>query len=80
MNAVDFEEGQHNVHPDALVAVHKGMVGDQRKAEPRALFLFRRVKLLSVEGRMNALQRGLQQRLVADADAPAGFRRDQLVQ
>ena len=39
MNAVDLKESQHDIHANPLVAIHKGMVGDQRIAQPCA-FLF----------------------------------------
>ena len=38
MNAIDFEKSQHDVHADALVSIHKSVVGDQCKAEARAFF------------------------------------------
>ena len=28
-DSVDLQEGQHHIHSDALVAIHKGVVGDQ---------------------------------------------------
>ena len=49
MYPVHFQKRQHNVHADALVAVHKSVVGDERIAEPCALFLLGRIELLSVK-------------------------------
>ena len=49
MYPVHFQKCQHNVHTDALVAVHKSVVGDERIAEPCALFLLGGLELLPAE-------------------------------
>ena len=64
-NAVDLKESQHDIHADTLVAIHKGMVGDQRIAQPCALFLFGGVKLLTAKGLKTPFQRTVQQADVA---------------
>ena len=40
---VNLKKGQHDIHPDPLVAIHKGMVGDQRIAQSCTLFFLGRV-------------------------------------
>ena len=37
-NAVDLKKGQHDIHSDSLVAIHKCMVGNQRIAQSCTLF------------------------------------------
>ena len=78
-NTVDLQKGQHHIHTDALIAIHKGMVGDERIAQPSALFLLGRVEFLPAKAGKDILQRGLQQSLIPDADAPACLLRDEPV-
>ena len=51
LDAVRFQKREKNVHANSLVSVHKGVIGDQRKAEPRALFLLCGIEFLSVKCR-----------------------------
>ena len=72
-NAVDLQKGQHHIHTDALIAIHKGVVRDERIAQPSALFLLGRVEFLPAKTGKDVLQRGLQQRLIPNANAPRQF-------
>ena len=67
-NTVDLQKGQHHIHTDALVAIHEGVVRDERIAQPSALFLPSRVEFLPAKAGKDVLQRGLQQSLIPDAD------------
>ena len=78
-NTVDLQKGQHHIHTDALVAIHEGVVRDERIAQPSALFLPSRVEFLPAKAGKDVLQRGLQQSLIPDADAPASLLRDEPV-
>ena len=78
-NTVDLHKGQHHIHTDALVAIHEGVVRDERIAQPSALFLPSRVEFLPAKAGKDVLQRGLQQSLIPDADAPASLLRDEPV-
>ena len=78
-NTVDLQKGQHHIHTDALVAIHEGVVRDERIAQPSALFLPSRVEFLPAKAGKDVLQRGLQQSLLPDADAPASLLRDEPV-
>ena len=40
VNAIDFKECQHHIHADTLVAIHKGMIADEREAQPRTFSSF----------------------------------------
>lgn len=71
-DAVDFEEGQHDVHTNTLVAVDKSVVGDQCIAETGGFFLLAGVKLLAVKTSVGALKRGVEQRFIAYSNAAAG--------
>ena len=64
---------------DALIAIHEGVVRDERIAQPSALFLPSRVEFLPAKAGKDVLQRGLQQSLIPDADAPASLLRDEPV-
>ena len=78
-NTVDLQKGQHHIYTDALVAIHEGVVRDERIAQPSALFLPSRVEFLPAKAGKDVLQRGLQQSLIPDADAPASLLRDCLL-
>ena len=78
-NTVDLQKGQHHIHTDALIAIHKGMVGDERIAQSSALFLLGRVEFLPAKAGKDILQRRLQQSLIPDTNASASFLRDKLV-
>ena len=78
-NTVDLQKGQHHIHTDALIAIHKGMVGDECIAQPSALFLLGGVKFLPAKTGKDILQRRFQQSLIPDANAPACLLRDELV-
>lgn len=73
MYPVHFQKRQHNVHADALVAVHKSVVGDERIAEPCALFLLGRIELLPVKAGKGVLQCGIQQGFIPETDTAACF-------
>lgn len=73
-------KGENNVHTDALVAVHKSVVGDERIAEPCALFLLGRIELLPVKAGKGVLQCGIQQGFIPDTDTAACFLGDELVE
>lgn len=73
MYPVHFQKCQHNVHTDALVAVHKSVVGDERIAEPCALFLLGRIELLPVKAGKGVLQCGIQQGFIPETDTAACF-------
>ena len=51
VDAVDLQEGQHDIHADALVAVHEGVVGDQAVAQPGGLLLLGGVEFYADEFR-----------------------------
>lgn len=80
MYPVHFQKRQHNVHADALVAVHKSVVGDERIAEPCALFLLGGLELLPAEAGKGILQCGIQQGFIPDTDTAACFLGDELVE
>ena len=69
-NTVDLQKGQHHIHTDALIAIHEGMVGDERIAQSSALLLLGRVEFLPAKAGKDILQRGLQQSLIPDAMLP----------
>lgn len=73
MYPVHFQKCQHNVHTDALVAVHKSVVGDERIAEPCALFLLGGIELLPVRAGKGVLQCGIQQGFIPETDTAACF-------
>lgn len=67
---------------DALIAIHEGVVRDERIAYSSALFLLGRVEFLPAKTGKDILQCGLQQSLIPDApdaDAPASFLGNKLV-
>ena len=64
---------------DALIAIHEGVVRDERIAYSSALFLLGRVEFLPAKTGKDILQCGLQQGLIPDADAPASFLGNKLV-
>ena len=78
-NTVDLQKGQHHIHTDALIAIHKGMVGDECIAQSSALFLLGGVKFLPAKAGKDILQRRFQQSLIPDANAPACLLRNELV-
>ena len=62
---------RYDIQADALVAINKSVIGDQRIAEPRAFFFLGRVVFLIPETRKRSLQCRIQQSLIAHADAAA---------
>ena len=80
MNAIDFKKRQHDVHANALVSVHKGVVGDQRIAKASALFLLARILFLSIKGRISAFQRAFQKAKIAHVRSASGLRDQKLVE
>ena len=69
--AVHFQKGKHDIDANALVAIDKGVVGDQGIAEPRALFLFRGIEFLIPEAGEGSFQSRIQQALISHTYAAA---------
>lgn len=80
MDAVHFQKCEHDIHPNPLVSVQKGMVGNQMIAESGALFFLCWVELLSAKAGKSNFQRRFQKPLIPYSDASTGFLREQLVQ
>ena len=68
LDTVSFKERENNVHSHSLVSVHKGVIGDQRKADASALFLLCRIKFLTVKRGKRRFERAIQERDITDIE------------
>ena len=56
-DTIDLQKCQHNIHTDTLVAIHKGMVGDERVTQSGTFFLFGGVEFLASKTGKGVFQR-----------------------
>ena len=80
VNAVHLKECQHHIHADPLIAIHKGMVTDERETQTRALFFFGWIEFFAAECGKRTLQRTIQQCKVPDMVSTARLLNQQLME